>query len=104
MNATPGQLAVVTGASTGIGLELARLCARQRWDLIVAADEPLIEDAARELSATGISCTAVQCDLATAIATKSRSSPSRERATAAGSSRAVPWVCLPPRSLGEPII
>lgn len=66
MNATPGQLAVVTGASTGIGLELARLCAQQHWDLIIAADEPLIENAARELSATGITCTPVQCDLATA--------------------------------------
>ncbi len=66
MNATSGQLAVVTGASTGIGLELARLCAQQRWDLIIAADEPLIENAARELSQTGIRCTAVQCDLATA--------------------------------------
>jgi short-subunit dehydrogenase len=65
MNATPGQLAVVTGASTGIGLELARLCAQQRWDLIIAADEPLIENAAQELSETGINCTAVQCDLAT---------------------------------------
>jgi uncharacterized protein len=66
MNAIAGQLAVVTGASTGIGLELARLCAQQHWDLIIAADEPLIENAARELSATGINCTAVQCDLATA--------------------------------------
>jgi uncharacterized protein len=66
MKAISGQLAVVTGASTGIGLELARLCAQQQWDLIIAADEPLIENAARELSATGISCTAVQCDLATA--------------------------------------
>lgn len=66
MKATPGQLAVVTGASTGIGLELARLCAQQDWDLIIAADEPLIENAARELSATGVTCTPVQCDLATA--------------------------------------
>ncbi len=66
MNATPRQLAVVTGASTGIGLELARLCARQKFDLIVAADEPLIENASAELSQSGISCTAVQCDLATA--------------------------------------
>lgn len=66
MNATPGQFAVVTGASTGIGLELARLCAQQRWDLIIAADEALIENAARELSETGISCTPVRCDLATA--------------------------------------
>jgi short-subunit dehydrogenase len=65
MNNTPGSLAVVTGASTGIGLELARLCAQQRWDLIIAADEPLIENAARELSQTGINCLPVQCDLAT---------------------------------------
>lgn len=53
MNTTPAQLAVVTGASIGIGLELARLCAQRRWDLIIAADEPLIEEAARELSETG---------------------------------------------------
>jgi short-subunit dehydrogenase len=63
---TSGQLAVVTGASTGIGLELARLCAQQKFDLIIAADEPLIENAARELSLIGANCTAVQCDLATA--------------------------------------
>jgi short-subunit dehydrogenase len=66
MHTSPGQLAVVTGASTGIGLELARLCAQEQWDLIIAADEPLIENAARELSEMGISCTPVQCDLATA--------------------------------------
>jgi len=66
MNAATRQLAVVTGASTGIGLELARLCAQQHFDLIIAADEPLIDNAARELSQTGVSCTAVQCDLATA--------------------------------------
>jgi uncharacterized protein len=65
MHTSPGQLAVVTGASTGIGLELARLCAQEQWDLIIAADEPLIENAARELSEMGISCTPVQCDLAT---------------------------------------
>jgi short-subunit dehydrogenase len=66
MNAIPRQLAVVTGASTGIGLELARLCARRGMNLIVAADEPLIENAARELSTFGVSCTPVHCDLATA--------------------------------------
>jgi uncharacterized protein len=66
MNSTQRQLAVVTGASTGIGLELARLCAHGGFDLIIAADEALIEDAARELSQLGASCTPVQCDLATA--------------------------------------
>jgi short-subunit dehydrogenase len=66
MNAIPRQLAVVTGASTGIGLELARLCARRGMNLIVAADEPLIVDAARELAGSGVGCTPVHCDLATA--------------------------------------
>jgi len=65
MNANLGQLAVVTGASSGIGLELARLCAHRQFDLIIAADEPLIENAARELAEIGVNCTAVQCDLAT---------------------------------------
>jgi uncharacterized protein len=64
MNANARQLAVVTGASTGIGLELARLCAKHNLDLIIAADEPLIESAARELSQM-VSCSAVQCDLST---------------------------------------
>ncbi len=34
------KLAVVTGASTGIGLELARLCARYGYDLVIAKDNP----------------------------------------------------------------
>jgi NADP-dependent 3-hydroxy acid dehydrogenase YdfG len=38
--------AVVTGASTGIGYELAKLCASNGFDLILAADEPLEEAAA----------------------------------------------------------
>jgi short-subunit dehydrogenase len=44
-----GKLAIITGASTGIGLELARLCAREGFDLLVAADEPEIHDATRKL-------------------------------------------------------
>ncbi len=39
-------LAVVTGASTGIGLELARLAAQDGHDLVVAADEAAIHDVA----------------------------------------------------------
>jgi uncharacterized protein len=70
MNSPNAKLAVVTGASTGIGLELARLCALNHYDLIIAADEPLIGDAARELAEAGITCTPVQCDLATAEGVK----------------------------------
>lgn len=58
-------LAVVTGASSGIGLELARCCARHGFDLIVAADQPL-EPAAAQLRAEGAAVETVQADLATA--------------------------------------
>jgi short-subunit dehydrogenase len=34
-------LAVVTGASTGIGYELAKVCAENGFDLIIVADEPI---------------------------------------------------------------
>ncbi|MCD2514298.1 SDR family NAD(P)-dependent oxidoreductase [Comamonas endophytica] len=56
-------LAVVTGASSGIGYHLARCCAENGFDLVVAADRPL-EDAARDLEALGASVTCVQADLA----------------------------------------
>src|SRR3546814_262907 len=42
-------IAIVTGASTGIGLELAKCCAGDGYDLIIAANEPEIEAAAQEL-------------------------------------------------------
>ena len=58
-------LAVVTGASTGIGYELAKCCARAGFDLIVAADEPQIIEAARDFSALGAQTEAVEADLAT---------------------------------------
>ena len=61
--ATARPLAVVTGASSGIGLELARCCAEHGFDLVIAADRPL-DTAARELSATGARVEAVQADLA----------------------------------------
>ena len=57
--------AIVTGASTGIGLELARRCAEEGFDLLIAADEPRIEQAASEIRASGVSVEAVQADLAT---------------------------------------
>jgi uncharacterized protein len=61
----PRPLAVVTGASSGIGYHLARTAARQGYDLVVAADTPLA-DAVRELEAFGAKVHAVQADLATA--------------------------------------
>jgi len=58
-------LALVTGASTGIGLELAKEAANHGYDLLIAADEPAIETAATELRALGVNVDAVQADLST---------------------------------------
>lgn len=59
------KLAVITGASTGIGYEIAKIAAGEGFDLIVVADEPEIESAAATLGGTGIKVEAVQADLAT---------------------------------------
>lgn len=62
-----GQFAIVTGASTGIGFELARLCASKGCDLLIAADEPEIETAAEALrkEVNSIAVVALKADLAT---------------------------------------
>jgi short-subunit dehydrogenase len=58
-------LAVVTGASTGIGYELAKCCAEGGFDLIVAADEPQIQQAASAFRAQGADVQAIEADLST---------------------------------------
>jgi short-subunit dehydrogenase len=60
-----GKLAVITGASTGIGFELAHIAAQEGYDLLVVADEPLIDAAAADLKAHGTQVTSVEADLAT---------------------------------------
>lgn len=57
--------AIVTGASTGIGFELARQGATRGYDLLIAADEPAIRGAATELREHGGLVEAVEADLAT---------------------------------------
>jgi uncharacterized protein len=58
-------LAVVTGASSGIGFELARQFASNGFDLIVAAEDDAIAAAAQELRGAGSAVEDVQVDLAT---------------------------------------
>jgi short-subunit dehydrogenase len=65
MAATSRSLAIVTGASTGIGYELATICAENGFDLIIAADEPKINQAAQALRTLGAEVEAVEADLAT---------------------------------------
>jgi short-subunit dehydrogenase len=59
------QFAIVTGASTGIGLELAKCCARENFDLLIAADEAEIDNAAAEIRKLGANVSALQADLST---------------------------------------
>ena len=59
------KFAVVTGASTGIGLELARECAKNKFDLLIAANEHELDNAAISLRREGAEVETVQADLAT---------------------------------------
>lgn len=56
------RFAVVTGASSGIGLELARLAAREGFDLLIVAEETAI---ARRAAEIGPRVRHLQVDLAT---------------------------------------
>src|SRR4051812_16170160 len=55
--------AVITGASSGIGFELAKQFAEHDFDLFVTAEDAELEQAAAQLSATGASVEAVGADL-----------------------------------------
>ena len=57
------QFAIVTGASTGIGFELAKEAASNGYDLLIAADESEIEQAAVDLRHEGGNVDFVQADL-----------------------------------------
>jgi len=59
------KFAVITGASTGIGFELATLAAKDGYDILVVADEALINDAARDFEQFGTQVQAVEADLST---------------------------------------
>ena len=55
--------AIVTGASSGIGLELAAICATEGFDLLVAADRPEIHVAAERFRGLGADVTVIETDL-----------------------------------------
>ncbi len=60
-----GMLAVVTGASSGIGFELANELASRGYDLVVASAGNRLEGAAEEFRAAGVQVLEVNADLAT---------------------------------------
>ena len=59
-------LAVVTGASSGIGRELAKQFAAHDFDLVINAEDDAIADVGAELEATGVDVRTVRADLRTA--------------------------------------
>lgn len=59
------QFAIVTGASSGIGFELAKQFAENGFDVLVAAEDTGIQKAAQKLQSSGSKAQAVQVDLAT---------------------------------------
>jgi short-subunit dehydrogenase len=65
MSETLRPLAVVTGASSGIGYELAKLSAEDGFDLVIAADLPEIVEAAQALRQSGVRVEHLQVDLST---------------------------------------
>lgn len=58
-------LAVVTGASSGIGYELAKKFAQNGFDLVVTATGSSIDEAAQAFEELGALVETVQADLAT---------------------------------------
>jgi short-subunit dehydrogenase len=57
------QLALITGASSGIGYQLAKRFVEHGYDVIIAAEDDGISDAAQTLSAPGVLVRSVQVDL-----------------------------------------
>ena len=55
--------AVITGASSGIGFELARVFAEEGFDILINAENSEIEETAQTLRSSGAKVQAVQADL-----------------------------------------
>jgi uncharacterized protein len=60
----PRPLAVVTGASSGIGFELAKVFAEEGFDLLIAAEDEELDAASRELNQMTASVEAARVNLA----------------------------------------
>jgi short-subunit dehydrogenase len=58
-------LAIVTGASSGIGYNLAKVFAENGFDLIIGSNSSDLEQAERDFRDLGVTVTAVEADLAT---------------------------------------
>jgi uncharacterized protein len=75
--------AIVTGASTGIGFELAKCCAQAGYDLLIVADEPEIHAAADQVRRAGQNVESLEADLATLDGVEKLMSATRGRPVSA---------------------
>src|SRR3954468_24538311 len=85
---TDRSLAIVTGASSGIGYELAKQFATHGFDLVIAAEDDGIARAAGDLTALGARVEPVQADLSETAAVE------RLYATATATGRPVDAVAI----------
>ncbi len=60
-------LAVVTGASSGIGFQLAKVFADNGFDLLINAEDKGLDAAAEQLRAVGVHVQPIQTDLSTLL-------------------------------------
>lgn len=65
------QLAVVTGASSGIGYNLAKVFAENGYDLVIVSNGERLEKAAVDFQALGVQVKAIEADLASYDGVKS---------------------------------
>lgn len=64
MNQLKGKVAVITGASRGLGLAIARLYAQEGAQVVLSArSQPAIDDASRALNQEGLQSAAFACDV-----------------------------------------
>jgi short-subunit dehydrogenase len=59
------KFAIITGASTGIGFELAHLAAQDGYDVLIVANEPLISRAGADIQQQGVEVRSIEADLST---------------------------------------
>ena len=90
------KLAIVTGASSGIGLEIAKLAAQDGYDIIVAADTPFVEAGPRSSRSSESRCSRSRATSRPAGAGSAAVGRERTPSRCPGGKRGPrSWACVP---------